>query len=355
MKKLYFLLVASCLALSTMATTFTFTSAEDINQDMDNILLELGKGGNSAQPAYSDYSKEMRLYIKNTITLVSLEPMTDIQLVFSRNADNNKPYASLSADCGTLVSGGESTGNKDWKIDKWTGNATMVVFTLGSESKAQRNIREIVVNGAPIVITPDSQEVYIDTTALDQNYTYAEPTIVGIPNKNFYKQEYAFIDNNIRISCTKGSILNDTVTYFNCNANEQMTIEAAKSMKGIVIYGEVRKEFTATCDKGNMTYLSPDEFYPEDYQICEHALIIKDIDSNSVTISCAKQFRCYTISVYFNENPTATMDCDDEETNIEAIYPPLNPKAAMYDVLGRRVNKDYHGIIIQEGHKYIVR
>ena len=104
-----------------------------------------------------------------------------------------------------------------------------------------------------------------------------------------------------------------------------------------------------------MTYLSPDEFYPEDYQICEHALIIKNIDSNSVTISCAKQFRCYTISVYFNENPTATMDCDDEETNIEAVYPPLNPKAAMYDVLGRKVNKDYRGIVIQDGKKYLVR
>ena len=223
------------------------------------------------------------------------------------------------------------------------------------------SLKSIVINGDGTEISGGNEGgdttvvVTIDTTALDQNYTYAEPTIVGIPNKNFYKQEYAFIDNNIRISCTKGSILNDTVTYFNCNASEQMTIEAAKSMKGIVIYGEVRKEFTATCDKGNMTYLSPDEFYPEDYQICEHALIIKNIDSNSVTISCAKQFRCYTISVYFNENPTATMDCDDEETNIEAVYPPLNPKAAMYDVLGRKVNKDYRGIVIQDGKKYLVR
>ena len=43
---------------------------------------------------------------------------------------------------------------------------------------------------------------------------------------------------------------------------------------------------------------------------------------------------------------------DDE--GIENVQP-LDTNAPMYDVLGRRVNKGYQGIVLQNGAKYLVR
>ena len=42
-------------------------------------------------------------------------------------------------------------------------------------------------------------------------------------------------------------------------------------------------------------------------------------------------------------------------TNVENVRPALNMDAPMYDVLGRQVDATYRGIIIQNGHKYILR
>ena len=318
--KFWFLNLALTLSLSVQAATFTFTDASAVSQEVDGVLLELGKGKNTQAPAYSDYSAEMRLYVQNTITIVA-EEITSVQLVFSSNADNGKTYASLSSSPAGLVSGGVSTGNKDWKIDTWSGKAEMVVFTIGNESKGQRIIKQVVVNGEPIVLDPEEQEVYIDNTPLEEDFAYSEPTAVITPDKNFFKKEYAFIESNIRVSCSQGSILNnDTAIYFNCNAGHTLTLEASKPIKGLVINGAVRKLFTATADKGDITYLSPDASYTEDYQECEHALILKDVNAKTVSISCEKQIRCYSIYVYFDENPEATIDCDSQSGEGETFF-----------------------------------
>ena len=42
-------------------------------------------------------------------------------------------------------------------------------------------------------------------------------------------------------------------------------------------------------------------------------------------------------------------------TSVENVRPALNMDAPMYDVLGRQVDETYRGIIIQNGHKYILR
>ena len=42
-------------------------------------------------------------------------------------------------------------------------------------------------------------------------------------------------------------------------------------------------------------------------------------------------------------------------TSLENVRPALNVDAPMYDVLGRQVDATYRGIIIQNGHKYILR
>ena len=44
------------------------------------------------------------------------------------------------------------------------------------------------------------------------------------------------------------------------------------------------------------------------------------------------------------------------ETAVENVQPAvLDRNAPMYDVLGRQVNKNYHGIVIQNGQVFLVR
>jgi uncharacterized repeat protein (TIGR02543 family) len=42
-------------------------------------------------------------------------------------------------------------------------------------------------------------------------------------------------------------------------------------------------------------------------------------------------------------------------TAVENVRPALNNAAPMFDVLGRQVDATYRGVILQNGHKYIVR
>ena len=306
MKQFFTLIAALGMAFSASAATFYFNATADASQEVDNVSLELAKGEGNTAPAY--YNAEMRLYARNTITIVA-EKITSVQMVFACNADNGKAYASLTASAGKLQSGGVSTGNKDWKTDIWTGEEEMVVFTLGNESKGQRIVRQIVVNGEPVEVNPEEEEVYIDTASLDPGYLYAEPTAVHSPERNFYKKEYAFIGNNIRISCTKGSILyNDTAKYFNCNAGEKITFEASRPMAGLVIDGFLRKAFDASADKGKMVDCSDEVLDVEGNAV----LAIYDINSNSVTLSCNKQLRCTAVRFYFTGNPAEQLYCTEE-------------------------------------------
>lgn len=331
MKKFFALIVAVCFALSAMAETeFTFTSAADMNQTKDGYTISLAQGSNTQNapvfqnPHYnSEYHPEMRMYLGNTIT-VSGENLTNIQMVFAKSGGSNKEYTGLSASVGDLVSGGTSTDATDWKVDSWTGNATSVVFTL--TGKGQRQIQRIVIDGEPIVITPD-EDVLPTEADLNPNYTYDEPTVVSVPDTTIIKKEYAFIDNNILVHCSLGSILKAEAdsnpddeeddshpAYFNCNANYEITFTATQPIKGIAIDGFVRKDFDASCDHGEIQYLTDEDKDMEGWP----ALVIMDINATSVTLSCPKQIRCYELRVYFQENPDPI---DVVTTDTTDLYP----------------------------------
>ena len=85
-------------------------------------------------------------------------------------------------------------------------------------------------------------------------------------------------------------------------------------------------------------------------------------------VAVSKNEDTYTVSGYitcddkntYNFTFTGAMSffTDMEYYGNEAIgevYPPLNRTAPMFDILGRPVDKDYHGIVLQNGYKYIVR
>ena len=312
MKKIFSLLVILCVAISMMAeTTFTFTSNTDTTQTKDGITVVLAKGSGQTVPAYSSYNG-MKLYAQNTITIDASQSFRNIQFIFSKNEGKN--YLDMNASAGVLTSGGASTALDDRKIDVWAGETTHLVFTMGS--KGQRIIHQMVIDGEPIEITP--VEVVLPTEDdLEAEYTYTEPTTVHVPDTQFFKNEYAFVDNNILVHCGQGSIIkatDSTEAYFNCNADYQLRFTATQAIKGIAITGYVRKAFSATCDKGTIEYLSDEDSDIDN----ERVLIIRDINDKSVTINCDKQIRCYEVKVYFNDNPALT----DDEQGIESVETP---------------------------------
>jgi len=312
MKKIFSLLVILCVAIGMMAeTTFTFTSNTDTTQTKDGITVVLAKGSGQTVPAYSSYNG-MKLYAQNTITIDASQSFRNIQFVFSKNESKN--YLDMNASTGVLTSGGASTALDDRKIDVWAGETTHLVFTMGS--KGQRIIHQMVIDGEPIEITP--VEVVLPTEDdLEAEYTYTEPTTVHVPDTQFFKNEYAFVDNNILVHCGQGSIIkatDSTEAYFNCNADYQLRFTATQAIKGIAITGYVRKAFSATCEKGTIEYLSDEDFDIDN----ERVLIIRDINDKSVTINCTRQIRCYEVKVYFNDNPALT----DDEQGIESVETP---------------------------------
>ena len=312
MKKM-FLLAALCCAITTFAETeFTFSTDADMNQTKDGISLVIAKSTSDNPPVVtSDFETklpEMRVYAGNTITLSGTN-LTNIQLVCAKSSASGKAYTGLSANTGTLVSGGEAADKNDWKVDTWTGNATSVTFTL--TGKGQRRIQRIVIDGAPIVITPDEEKLPTEAD-LQTEYSYSEPTIVLPKDTTIWKKEYAFITNNILVHCSLGSIEKAYIdpdadeekddshpAYFNCNAEYTITFTAAQNIKGIAISGYVRKQFKATCDHGSITFMTDPDMEMEAWP----AIVITDVNNKSVTLSCPKQFRCYKLEVYFKENP----------------------------------------------------
>lgn len=460
-----------CAAVSTglmAATSFTFDDTSSISQNADGFSVTIAQAAGSTAPTYNN---GLRLYAKNTITVTGTG-ITSIQIAFTKQG--SKAYATLSATPGSLVDGGTSTSNDDVKIDVWTGSASSVTFTLGDSG--QRLIKQLVINGEITVDPVDPQPE--DEEQLDPNYDYDEPTTVMNPDKFVQGAAYRFIDNNIEVKASKGRI--DTIEgYFSAHAAETITFTATKPMKGLVIDGFVKKDFEATVDHGTIDFLSSSD---EDTE-ADPVIVIKDINSTSVTISCVKQLRCYSVDIYFEENPDEEIDHSSTTTGetyfvtydaadfvyeseystegdynytvylyneaeeypyigldlyttvkdafagtysfddgnlsdysfyqyteseddyewasdgalaitvngtqctisgyitlengdtynftyegtlniytdedyyeaIETAYPPLDSNAPMYDILGRRVGKNYHGVVLQEGNKYLLR
>ena len=295
MKKIFTLFAAIATAFSAMATTFTFETDADLTQTVDGITVTIAQGSSNNPP--KAYDNGLRLYASNTIT-ISGSNLSNISLSFTKQG--SKAYATLSASTGSLVSGGESTADTNVVTDKWTGSASSVTFTLGDSG--QRLIKQIVVNGDGSETDPstpvDPSEP--DTPgSLDPDYSYAEPTTISAPDLTVQGDAYSFIDNNIEVSCTKGAV---NETYFSAHAGFDMTFTASKPIKGIVVNGFVKKGFEATASKGEISYLSP----AEDTD-ANPVVVITDINSTSVTVSCVKQLRCYTVEFYFDANPEATV------------------------------------------------
>lgn len=297
MKKILSLLLlctVQCALCTLKAQTFTPTSEAAMTQDGVTVSFDKGNGNNP--PKW--YDNGLRLYASNTIT-VSGNAITTVKLVFTKQG--SKPYATLAANTGTLVSGGESTAADDEKADIWTGSASSVTFTLGASG--QRLVKQIIVNGDTTQVGGGGGTTGggKDTTStvnptLDPNYIYSEPTTIGVPATPQSAGVQSFVENNILVEITQGAIYAD---YFNCYAGKSITFSAAKPIKAIVITGMIKKDFSATASAGAIDYMDASEEDTEG----DPVLIVTDINATSVTLNCVKQLRCYSVDFYFEANP----------------------------------------------------
>lgn len=108
------------------------------------VTFNAAKGNGATAPKV--YSNLLRLYAKNTITIEdSATPISKIEIVFTKQGSNTY-IKTLTADSGTVASGGTSTSNTDLVTDTWTSSSTptrKVVFTLGDSG--QRVIKSVKV------------------------------------------------------------------------------------------------------------------------------------------------------------------------------------------------------------------
>lgn len=124
-----------------MPISFSITGATVTS---GTVTFKAAKGSGATAPRV--YSKLLRLYAKNTITIEdSANPISKIEIEFVKQGSNTY-IKTLTADSGTVESGGDSTSGTNPVTDIWTSSTTptkKVVFTLGNTG--QRVIKSVKV------------------------------------------------------------------------------------------------------------------------------------------------------------------------------------------------------------------
>lgn len=156
-------------------------------------------------------------------------------------------------------------------------------------------------------------------TGLKDDYVYDEPTTLTATGTPCNNSAYSFIQNNVKVTVSTGAI---TDTYFGCNAGSTIQFTATKAIKAIVVNGYIKQNFSATASSGDIVYADASEDYVE----ANPVLAVTDVDSKTLTLSCDKQLRCYSVELYFDENPDVDIDNGDSNTGTYNFdYEPTTP------------------------------
>ena len=142
---------------------------------------------------------------------------------------------------------------------------------------------------------------------LDPDYTYTDPTVVTNSEEiGSNLENYSFICNNVLVEVTKGARYAD---YFGINAGYAVTFTTTQPMKALVVNGYVKQGFEADATAGEIAYADASD----DAVTSEQVLAVTNINATTVTINCVKQMRCYSVSIYFEENPEVDIEPGEEE------------------------------------------
>lgn len=299
MKRIFTLLCAVCLSIAAYSVETTYSFASSLPDGWTASVNPYGF--ETADPA-----RGTQFTASSNLSLSGLTGVTEVRIVCSTNVDN-------ANSIGVTVGGTSFGSNTLTKVNNttltYTGASSdgTLVIAITRTSKSVY-IKEVVITSstAPVVGpgNPGSQED--PSTSLDPAYVYSEPTVVTNTDSTGNNITYSFVQNNIKVDCTRGA---RTSTFFSCNAGYSLTLTASKSIKALVINGQIKQNFTATASTGQIAYADASADAVE----ANPVLVVTDINATSVTISCVKQMRCYSVAFYFEANPDIELGGEEDE------------------------------------------
>lgn len=301
------------MALVVLMAMGTDAMAKDFTYDFMSSIPN-GWTASTAPLAFetANLSRGSQFTSSSTLTLKGAKNVTKIVVTCSSNvADKN----SIALKVGGKAFGETVTIAKETNVEKtFIGSASGDITLDITRVDKSVYISKIVVTADEIGTstggdTPGTGEG--GNTDLDPNYTYAEPTVITPTGAVGSNAAYSFVQNNIRVDVTTGGQYED---YFGCNAGNKITFTATKNIKAVVVNGYVKKDFSATASSGEIMYVDASEDYVEN----DPVLAVLDVNSKKLTINCDKQLRCYSVEIYFDENPDVDLETgDDEEYNFD--------------------------------------
>lgn len=239
-----------------------------------------------------------------TLTLSGVKNVTKVVVTCSCNIESGN---SLGVSVGGSVWGTENLKKENDVEKTFTGAAASgnLVLSITRTSKSVY-IKKVVVYGNVDGGNDDGDKKEDDgdnDSQLNPNYRYAEPTIVVCPGAVGSNMAYQFVSNNILVNTSLGA---QAEKYFSCNAGNTISFTATKNIKAIVVNGYIKQNFSATASSGEIVYVDASDDAVE----AEPVLAVTDVNSKTITITCEKQMRCYSVSFYFEENPDVEIDDD---------------------------------------------
>lgn len=301
------------LSLLALAASFSFALAST-TYDF-SASLPSGWTSNPAPNGFENPGRGAQFAATTTLTLPNV---TDVAKVTIEGASNINNY-TIEVLVGTTSFGTQTIpqGNdQTWEFNGTTSSGDLKII-ITKATKKSVYIKTVTIDGEATQ-GGDSTTV-TPVEGLDPNYEYAEPTIVTNTDSVGSNINYNFISNNIEVKATTGA---RTSTFFSVNAGQSITFTATQPMKAIVVNGYVKKDFEAEASAGELAYVDASE----EEITAEQVLAVTDIDTTSLTISCVKQMRCYSVAVYFNENPEIDIEGGEEEDDYSFEWEPTEIK-----------------------------
>lgn len=249
-----------------------------------------------------------------TLTLKGCTDVMSITIVASSNVASGY---TVSATVGGNAIGSEFTMPKENNTEvKFSAEAAMsgdvvISFTQGTGAKSFY-VKSITVEGN--VEEPGEPS----TPRLDPDYEYVDEPVVILPKDALGKMAIDTVVNNIWLQCAEGAYYESDIRIY---AGKKLTITASKPIVAIKVDGVVKQGFSAEASAGEITYMTDAEAESEGTPV----LLVKNINAESVVLTCVKQLQMKALYVYFLDNP------EDEIGGGSPTDPSEEPEAPSID------------------------
>lgn len=120
-----------------------FTTNESVT--VQGVTFAFAKGEGSTAPAWNTNYNELRLYVKNTISVTSTKDMEKVDFYFHKQGQKAWQSISMTSTEGTFTDCAESTSTDDVKVATWSGTSKAISLVMGEVASGQRVLVKAVV------------------------------------------------------------------------------------------------------------------------------------------------------------------------------------------------------------------